>query len=132
MAKSSHTLEVIDIPEHCGNAPRKAVLRDFLLALYQGDSAQVLEHLRDDIAWEIVGTTVLEGHKAVESWLATQRRVFALHLTTVITHGTDCGADGRVVHDDSAHVAFNHVVIFAGHAKTAKIKAIRSYLVSLD
>lgn len=132
MTQAPNTLEVIDIPENCGNAPRKAVVRDFLIALYQRDGAHVLDRLRDEIQWDVIGSTQLQGHDDVESWLETQPDAAALHLHTVITHGTDCGADGRVVYDDGTEIAFNHVFIFAGHAKTAQIKTIRSYLVALN
>ena len=71
------------------------------------------------------------GHQAVESWLQTQPAVSALYLKTIITHGTECGADGQVIHDDGSETAFSHVFSFAGHAKTAQIKTVRSYLVSL-
>ncbi|HEY4534782.1 MAG TPA: hypothetical protein VIG71_02215 [Enteractinococcus sp.] len=131
MAESSTTLEVIDIPEHCGNAPRKAIIRDFLVALYQRDTQQVLEHLRDDVEWHVVGTETLQGSDAVQTWLDQQSGVKSLSLTTVITHGTDCGADGTLEFRDGTALGFNHVLIFAGHSKTAKIKTIRSYLVPL-
>lgn len=131
MTGSSHKLEVLDIPEHCGNAPRKVVIRDLLVALYQRDNAYVLDRLGDDIRWDIIGSDELVGLDAVDSWLNDQPNVSGLHLSTVITHGTECGADGRVVHDDGTEVAFNHVFIFAGHAKTARIKAIRTYRVPL-
>lgn len=52
-----------------------------------------------------------------------------LTVHTVIAHGTDCGADGVISYADGRRQAFSHVVIFAGHAETAKIRAIRTYLV---
>ncbi len=132
MNQSDNTLDVVDIPEHCGNAPRKAVIRDFLIALYQRDIVEVLDRLRDNVHWDIMNLTQLQGLDEVEPWVASQSKVSALHLNTVITHGTDCAADGRVIYDDGTELAFNHVLIFAGHTKTAKISTIRSYLVPLN
>lgn len=132
MSQSPNTVDVIDIPEHCGNAPRKAVVRDFLIALYQRDEPAVLDRLRDDVQWDVIGSTQLHGHQAVESWLKTQPDVSALHLLTIITYGTDCAADGRVVGDDGTQTAFSHVFSFAGHTKTAQLKTVRSYLVWLN
>ena len=132
MTQSADALEVVDIPEHCGNAPRKVVIRDFLIALYQRDIPHVQESLKDDVDWDIIGSTQFQGVDEVSSWVQTQPSATALHLHTVITHGTDCGADGRVTYSDGTEIAFNHVFVFAGHSKTAKIKAIRSYLVHID
>lgn len=129
MSQPSGILDVIDIPENCGNAPRKMVIRDFLIALYQRDIPQLREALKDDVDWDVIGSTQLQGVDEAISWVETQPDATALHLHTVITHGTDCAADGRVTYTDGTEVAFNYVFIFAGHAKTAKIKAIRSYLV---
>ncbi|OAV59885.1 hypothetical protein [Enteractinococcus helveticum] len=132
MTQSAGTLDVIDIPEHCGNAPRKAVIRDFLIALCQRDIPQVQESLKDDVDWDILGPAQLQGGDDSTSWVESQPSATALHLHTVITHGTDCGADGRVTYTDGTEIAFNHVFIFAGHSKTAKIKTIRSYLVEIN
>ncbi len=122
-------LKVVEAPEDCGNAPRKMVIRDLLVALAERDHDAVVPFLREDIRWEIVGAQELTGLDAVGAWLAQQPPVEQLHIATVMTHGTDCGADGRLVHSDGSTTRFNHVLLFAGHAKTAKLKAVRSYLI---
>ena len=123
-------LKVIDVPADCGNAPRKMVIRDFLIAVYQRDVDAVLAALHDNIQWEIVETTRLEGHDAVRAWFAEQPPATELHVAMVITHGTDCGADGTVIHADGSQSRFNHILVFAGHSKTAKIKQLRSYVIA--
>ncbi|WP_022870916.1 hypothetical protein [Yaniella halotolerans] len=129
MSSSSSSLSVIDIPEHCGNAPRKVVIRDFLIALYSGAVDETLGMLKDDVRWEIVGSNVLSGQAETRAWLMNQDSTQELKLHTVITHGTDCGADGVATYAQSRAVCFNHVILFAGHGKAAKIKEIRSYLI---
>lgn len=129
---SASSIRVLDIPERCGNAPRKAVLRDFMIDLYERDGNKVLERLHEDVSWQLMGRPDINGHDEVVGWLQSQREARALRLHTVITHGTECAADGIVTYQDGSQIAFNHVFMFAGHAKTAKIKTIRSYLVSLN
>ncbi|HEY4557698.1 MAG TPA: hypothetical protein VIG82_05860 [Enteractinococcus sp.] len=125
-------LQVVEAPEDCGNAPRKIVIRDFLIALYQQDEDHVLEALAEDIRWELVGSRVLNGLEEVREWLRREPPVRELHIAMVITHGTDCGVDGWVVYADGRTRALSHVLIFAGHAKSAKIKALRSYLIDIS
>lgn len=120
---------VIDIPEACGNAPRKIVIRDFLVALYSRDADAVAAALRDDIRWDIVGAHTLTGHQDVLHWLGEEPPVQALQLRTIITHGTDCGADGVITTSDGTGHSFSHVIVFSGHSKNAKIKDIRSYVI---
>ena len=129
MCSNSSTLAVVDIPKDCGNAPRKIVIRDFLIALYSGDLDQTLEMLTDDVRWEVVGSHVLAGKAETRSWLMHAVSAQELKLHTVITHGTDCGADGVATYENSRTACFNHVIVFSGHAKTAKISEIRSYLI---
>ena len=100
-----NALQVIDAPKDCGNAPRKMVIRDFLVALYQQDEHDVAEALRDDVGWEMIGCTVLNGFDEVQDWLRRQPPVAELHIATVLTHGTDCAADGWVVHRDGPATA---------------------------
>lgn len=124
-----NALQVIDAPKDCGNAPRKMVIRDFLVALYRQDEHDVAAALRDDVGWEMIGFTVLNGFDEVREWLRRQPPVAELHIATVLTHGTDCAADGWVVHRDGTTTNFSHVMFFTGHTKTAKIKQLRSYLI---
>ena len=123
------TLSVIDIPEHCGNAPRKAVVRDFLIAVYERRDNAVVEMLSDTLHWEIFGSTQLTSKQAVREWLAQQPSLIELKLHTVITHGTECAADGVIIAAAGDRKVFNHVLRFSGHTKTAKIKEIRSYVI---
>lgn len=125
-------LTVAEMPADCNNAPRKIVLRDFLISLYDLDLQGVLDRLHDDVEWHTIGESRLAGHDGAAAWLAEQPAGDQLTVHTVITHGTDCGADGVISYTDGRRHAFSHVVIFAGHSKSAKIKAIRSYLVDLQ
>ncbi|WP_300345627.1 nuclear transport factor 2 family protein [Nesterenkonia sp.] len=127
----TNTLTVAEMPADCGNAPRKIVIRDFLIALYDHDADSVLTHLDDAVEWHIIGDRVLHGHEEVAAWLATERAAAQLTIHSVITHGTDCGADGIVESATNSKLAFSHVLIFKGHSKTAPIKTLRSYSIHL-
>lgn len=124
-------LTVSAMPEDCNNAPRKMVIRDFLIALYGGDTARLAELLHADVDWQVIAGPTLTGADAAVSWASSPPAAKDLVIHTVITHGTHCGADGVVEFADGSRRAFNHVMLFAGHAKTAPIKTIRSYLIDL-
>lgn len=120
-------LEVIDVPERCGNAPRKAVIRDFVIDLYSGHVPEATALLTEDVQWERAGGDVLDGVQKVEAWLSTVSLPRELHIKTVLTHGIDCGVDGVVTYPDGTKERFSHILIFTGGAKTARIKEVRSY-----
>jgi len=123
-------LRVIDAPDDCQNAPRKLVVRDFLVALYQRDIESIRAMLREDIRWEIVGSEAFDDLEQVLGWIQQQAGVDELHIATVLTHGTDCAADGWIIGADGNTIRFCHILVFAGHAKSAKIKALRTYRIS--
>lgn len=129
MTADAHQISVVDIPENCGNAPRKMVIRDFLIALYSRDSDAVIATLRDDIEWHIVGSRILSTAAQVCEWMRAQAPVSELKLHTIITHGTDCGADGTIRFADGSQSHFNHIIVFAGHGKNAKLKELRTYII---
>jgi|SRR5690625_662339 len=120
-------LQVIHAPDDCKNAPRKLVIRDFVVALYQRDTETLSAMLREDIRWEIVGSETFDDLEQVLGWVQQQAAVDELHITTVITHGTDCAADGWIIGADGSTTRFCHILVFAGHAKSAKIKTLRTY-----
>lgn len=123
------TLAVVDVPDSCGNAPRKAIVRDFTIALYAKQMDQLAAILRDDVRWHIMGSHVLTGTTQVRGWVDEEPAAVKLTIHTIITHGWECGVDGSIERADGTLAAFCHVIVFAGAAKTAKIKEIRSYMV---
>src|SRR5699024_8982909 len=85
------SLTVVDVPERCGNAPRKAVVRDFTVALVSKNVAEVLQHISADARWTLNGKQPLHGADEISAWVAGGPEAQELEIHTVITHGTECG-----------------------------------------
>lgn len=123
------SLAVVDVPERCGNAPRKAVVRDFAIALASKNVSEVTGLLKPDVEWTVNGGQTLSGTTEVGEWIAAQADARELKINTVITHGTECGVDGALTLVDGTTVAFAHILRFTGGSKTARISEVRSYVV---
>ena len=123
------SLAVVDVPERCGNAPRKAVVRDFAIALAGKRVSEVTGLLKPDVEWTVNGGQTLSGTTEVGEWIAAQADARELKINTVITHGTECGGDRALTLVDGTTVAFAHILRFTGGAKTARISEVRSYVV---
>src|SRR5690625_7520436 len=67
-------LALVDVPSHCNNAPRKVVLRDFVLALYNQNLEGVAAFLSDKIRWSQIGSQTREGIDAISRWILNQPR----------------------------------------------------------
>ena len=51
--------------EDCGNAPKKAILRDFNIAIANKDLDYLLEWISDDVVWNKVGQSTATGKAQV-------------------------------------------------------------------
>lgn len=130
-SKPVGTLAVVDVPDSCGNAPRRAILRDFTISLYAKQMHELTEMLNDDVQWHLIGSQVLTGAEQVRGWVTEEPAVVKLTIHTIITHGREGGVDGVIERADGTAAGFCHVIAFAGATKTAKIKEIRSYAIAI-
>src|SRR5690625_293942 len=130
-SKPVGTLAIVDVPDSCGNAPRRAILRDFTISLYAKQMHELSELLKDDVQWHLIGSQVLAGAEQVLGWVAEEPAVVKLTIHTIITHGREGGVDGVIERADGTVAAFCHVIAFAGATKTAKIREIRSYAIAI-
>lgn len=128
----SYTDVKITVPKDCGNAPKKIILRDFNVSLIIKDHAALLKNIADDITWNIIGDEIVEGKSDFIKKLDElyNDKITELLIHDIITHGYVASAHGKVIGiNESFH--FCHVFKFAGTSKTAKIKNITSYIISI-
>ena len=120
-------LEVIVDPD-CGNAPRKAQVRDWLIAFASGDVDAVCAELSDDVTWEIAGAAPTSGIDAVRSQLEAlaDHDVSALTIRPLISHGKEFAAEGTLTVGGS-NERFAYVLTWSSHAKTADISYVLNY-----
>jgi hypothetical protein len=107
------------IPDNCGNSPRMMIVAELCRAWGEGDQDYLDAWLAEDAVW----TT----HPEVGS-----ADIASLELENVVTHGRVGSCDGIAVRADGSHLHFAHFFRFASTAKTAKVRAITSYLVSMQ
>lgn len=118
----------------CGNAPRMEVIKEFLIALVQNDSNTVLNWLDDEIIWDNIGGDRLEGKKQASIALANlfSQSPSELYLDKIIAHGNMAAAQGTIIFEDGKVNSFADIYKFAGHSKTARIKEISPYIITIE
>lgn len=124
----------IHVEPDCGNAPKKAFIRDFEIAFPKKSRKTILNSITDDIHWEMVGDKPLNGKAEVEKMIDTMLdgSYKALTIETIITHGDTGSANGTMVFEDGKRYGFSDVFHFSGHGKNAKLKKLQSYVVELE
>lgn len=118
----------LSVPEDCGNSPRKKFLVEFNRAFAECNVAYVLEHVSDEIVWDMVGNKVVSGIAAMRQELETiaVENADSLTLHSVITHGREAAANGEMHFPGGNHVAFCDVYTFTKTTGNT-LKRITSY-----
>lgn len=128
-----HDVVNLCVAADCGNAPKRLVLRDYVLAVAERDVDAIAAALADDVVWEIVGrsTTMKDDFASTVDQLF-KGAVDTLSIESILTHGKEGCVAGTMVLADGRSIRFCDVYLFNGHSKTAKIKKITSYLIDVE
>ncbi len=123
---------VVTCAEDCGNAPKRELLKQLLIAFAKMDTNFMNENFTDGIQLNYVGERIVQGKDQVIESLCQVKygKTTALHIHHLITHGSTGAAEGILVFDDQKRLAFCNVYRFSS-GKAAKIKEISSYTIPL-
>lgn len=121
-------VEVV-VEEDCGNAPKKAAIRDWLVALASGKPRDVMSQLADDVEWTIAGEGTITGSTEITTLVdgLAGRPITTLVIDNILSHGKRVSADGSLKLDDGTVIRFAHFYTFRGHGRTAPIARITTF-----
>ena len=121
------------VPEDCGNAPRKLILRDFNIAIITNKQDFLLDNIADNISWNIIGQSLVEGRDNFIGKIneINHNMVTKLEFYNIITHGYTASANGKLTLEEKIY-DFCHVYRFTSAGKKAKIKEITSYIITRE
>lgn len=80
------------VPKDCGNSPKKNFLKDFLIAIAEGDEPFLAEHVSDGIIWENIEIKKVETKSLYLKELPNHPlwKTDQLAVDKIITHGDGC------------------------------------------
>lgn len=120
----------IDLQIDCGNAPRKLFLKNFNMAIANGNIEFLEEVVPEGINWVIVGKKKVIGK---ENYLAEIKKhqlwkVKELVVDTIITHGPDASVCGQILTTGNLKFSFSEVYRFKG-AGGSTINCITTFVI---
>ncbi|MGM7723728.1 nuclear transport factor 2 family protein [Metabacillus sp. Hm71] len=120
-------------PEDCGNAPKKVVLKEFIIALAKKDVSFIFENVSDDIQWNKIGCEKIKGKDQFAASLQqmNDRAVREIKITNIITHGRSGAVSGTLLLEDNRKLEFCDVYMFTSAGKNSKIKEMTSYVIEI-
>jgi len=124
----------IMVHERCDNAPKKAFLRDFVIAAAKGDAQEIDDKITNDVRWNVLGRCSWDGRQQVLAELQNfgDSTLTELVINTVVTHGYDGAVDGLLTFADGGTRSFCHIFTFRASTNNSPIKAIRTYEVAME
>lgn len=119
----------INVEADCGNAPRKAQVRDWLIALASGDLDTVCDDLDDDVCWDVAGSQRFDGIDEVRTHVeeVAKEHIEELSIRHVLSHGKQVAVEGAT---NSSR--FAHVITYTGHGRTARVAEVISFIAPLS
>lgn len=118
-------------PVDCGNAPKKILLKELNIAFSVGDLDFILDHMIDEIHWNIVGTKLVKGKERLTDHLKQEGKALELHIGNIITHGNTGSVNGELIWGNKEKVGFCNVYNFTSAGKNAKIKEVTTYMIGI-
>lgn len=117
----------IVLPTDCGNAPRIAIVGEFVAKWAKRDAEATTAWLTDDVTWTVAGRETASDDVPT-GFACPDSTSHYLEVNTIITHGRLASCDG-FVDSESGRMHFSHVFKFASTSKVAKIREARTYLI---
>jgi hypothetical protein len=118
--------------EDCGNSPKNIFVQDLTIALAKRDSKFILGNVTDDVRWNIIGNTSVQGKDNFAEALEGIKNDKVLQLTVqhVATHGKSGFVNGTTKLKNGKTRTFCDVYEFSNTKGTA-VKEITSYIIEI-
>lgn len=115
----------MNIPKDCDNAPKRRIIRDFIVARFQKEFKNVENKLNDAFEFRIIGRKTIESKKALENYLNNFANVTELTIDEMLSHGK-FGACNGIFKTQNEEIHFAYSFEFKSAGKNV-IKIITEY-----
>lgn len=118
--------------EDNGSSPKHTFLQQFNTAFAEGDVDFIAQNVSDDIVWNMVGSTIIEGKAA---FVETLHKIkfednAEVVVNSIVVEGMKASANGDIVMSNGKRYAFCDMYAFADDGSLT-IKSITSYNIEI-
>ncbi|TJY62787.1 hypothetical protein FAZ19_19405 [Sphingobacterium alkalisoli] len=86
----------INVPKDCDNAPKRKIIRDFIIAWFKKEWSDIENIIEDEFQFRIVGKQTVENKKDLQKYLQNGVEVTTLTIDEVLSHGKFGACNGSV------------------------------------
>lgn len=113
----------------CDNAPKRRIIRDFLIASYMPSKSLIETLVSEDIYYQITAERDIYGLDNLTQFLSDNSLdVSYLKLSTILSHGKVGSAHGEVILKSGNKIYFGAFVNFQSHKKDALIQEVTLFI----
>jgi hypothetical protein len=114
----------------------EAFLKEFNAAFERGDVDFILDNVTDDIHWNMIGASIVEGKEALrrEMRATGDGRLPQLNVETMITHGRHAAVEGTMqlpdLNGELKQYAFCDVYEMSGSGEP-KVRSVKGFVIEI-
>lgn len=114
---------------NCDNAPKKRMIRDYLIASTAVNQSILESLLSESLKWIVPGELQIDGRTHfIQELLNHQEQISSLEILSIITHGKNGSAHGIMTTKKGGKIYFSDIFRFSSHQKDARITQITSFV----
>lgn len=114
----------------CDNAPKRRIIRDFIIGRADGKEDMLKEVLTEDVTWSVINKDEIHGFlNFYQKVSETDYNISSIEIAMNLTHGKEGAAHTTTILSDGRKIHTADFFEFASNKKDAKIKLITTYLI---
>ncbi|OJG72269.1 hypothetical protein RV12_GL000975 [Enterococcus quebecensis] len=115
---------------NCDNAPKRRLIRDYLIALASGNQQFINSILADSFRLIIPGRNTLNGKEMfIRTILKEQKEIRTLHIQSILTHGKEGSTHGIITTKTGNIIYFSAIIRFVSNQKEAPISEVTAFMI---
>lgn len=121
---------IISFPTDCDNAPKRRLIKDFVIAVFQNKWTEIESILDDEIEFYIVGKNKIVNKVILEKYLFVKSEISKIKINEILSHGKFGACNGYLI-NNTEKVDFAYFFEFKSAGKN-KILKIHEYKIFSD
>lgn len=77
----------LNVPTDCDNAPKRRLIKDFIIALYKNEFETIANGIEDEFEFRIIGHKTISNKEELRKYLVKNVEALELTLDEVLSHG---------------------------------------------
>ena len=111
----------ISFPNDCDNAPKRKVIKDFIVAFYKNKSNEIENLLEDRFEFDIIGEIKIKEKETLKKYSSNFLKTTELKINEILSHGKFGACNGEVI-IDKQKIDFAYFFEFKSAGKNVFVK----------